>query len=132
MGYARFYHPPAALVIEDEPLIRMIAAETVEEAGFTALEAENADKAIGLLEQRQDIRILFTDVNMPGAMDGLKLAHYVHDRWPEVKIIVTSGRSRLRDEELPPGGVFLNKPYSLGRLTRELRVMAANMARRAD
>ena len=74
--------PPVVLVVEDEPLLRMLAVEVVEEAGFIAIEARDADEAVVLLESRSDITLLFTDINMPGSMDGLKLAHAVRDRWP--------------------------------------------------
>ena len=87
--------PPTAtavLIVEDEPLVRFCAVQTVEEAGFAVIEAANADEAIAILESRRDIRVVFTDIHMPGSMDGLKLAHAVRDRWPPIKIIVTSGR----------------------------------------
>lgn len=109
------------LVAEDEPLIRMLAVEMVEEAGFEAHEAGSADNAISVLEKHKNICILFTDVNMPGTMDGLKLAQYVHNRWPSVKIIVTTGRRALGPDQLPSGTVFLQKPYSLGCLANKLR-----------
>lgn len=83
------------LVVEDEPLIRMAACMIVEDAGFIALEAANADDAIRILESRSDIRLIFTDVDMPGSLDGLKLAHFVRNRWPPIKIIVASGKAML-------------------------------------
>lgn len=84
------------LVVEDEPLLRMLAIEVVEEAGFVAIEARDADEAVALLESRSDIALLFTDINMPGSMDGLKLAHAVRGRWPPIKILLVSGRVRLQ------------------------------------
>src|ERR1700688_3632609 len=78
------------------PLLRMLAVEAVEEAGYVALEAGDADEAIALLESRPHIALLFTDIDMPGSMDGLKLAHAVRDRWPPVKILVASGKVRLQ------------------------------------
>ncbi len=104
-------HAPAVLVVEDDPMIRIDAAMLVEEAGFRVYEAADAGEAISLLEQPQDIRVIFTDVKMPGSMDGLKLAHYLRGRWPPVKIIVTSGQFRPQDGDLPLGGIFLSKPY---------------------
>ena len=77
------------LIVEDDALLRLHAVDLIEEAGFIALEAENADEAVAILEQRSDIVLLFTDINMPGSMDGLKLAHAVRDRWPPIKIIVS-------------------------------------------
>ena len=83
--------PCAVLVVEDDAILRLHALDIVEEAGFTAIEAKNADEAIAILENRSDIVLLFTDVNMPGSMDGLKLAHAVRNRWPPIKIVVVSG-----------------------------------------
>jgi CheY-like chemotaxis protein len=101
---------PVVLVVEDEFLIRMRAADMIEDAGFKVVEAADADQAILILESRTDIRVVFTDILMPGTMNGLKLAHAVKDRWPPVHIIATSAHA-LRDE-LPVGSVFLPKPYS--------------------
>jgi two-component system, response regulator PdtaR len=83
--------PAVVLVVDDELLLRMFAVEMVEDAGFTSVEAANADQAVSILESRTDIALLFTDIQMPGSMDGLKLAHAVHKRWPPIKIIVVSG-----------------------------------------
>jgi CheY-like chemotaxis protein len=80
------------LIVEDEALVRMTAVDMIEEAGFEILEAANADEAILLLEARRDITVLFTDIEMPGSMDGLRLAQAVRGRWPPIKIIATSGR----------------------------------------
>jgi len=99
------------LVVEDEPLIRLAAVDIVLSAGFEALEAGNADEAIHILEHRPDIRLVFTDIEMPGTMDGLKLAHYVKGRWPPIKIIVASGKGILAESELPDGSRFFGKPY---------------------
>jgi CheY-like chemotaxis protein len=111
----------AVLIVEDEPLVRLCAVETVEAAGFTVIEAANADEAIRILEDRSDIRVVFTDIHMPGSMDGLKLAHAVRDRWPPIKIIVTSGRERVADQELPAGGRFFAKPYDPAQIQETLR-----------
>jgi two-component system, response regulator PdtaR len=115
---------PAVLVVDDEPLVRMIAAEIIEEAGFSTFEAADAAQAVGLLRKHEDIRILFTDVNMPGAMDGVALAHYVRDRWPSVKIVVTTGKGAISARDLPPGSIFLGKPYHLPRLLETLHGLA--------
>ena len=82
---------PVVLIVEDEPLVRLGAVQAIEDAGFEVIEAANADEAIRILENRSDIRVVFTDIHMPGSIDGLKLAHAVRDRWPPIKIIVTSG-----------------------------------------
>lgn len=80
-----------------------------------------ADEAIAILEQRPDIHLIFTDIHMPGSMDGLKLAHYVKDRWPPVKIIATTGHARITEDDLPLGGRLLPKPYSTAQITRTIR-----------
>jgi two-component system, response regulator PdtaR len=116
---------PAVLIVEDEPLIRMGAASLIEDAGYKVYEAGSADQAIRILELHDEIRLIFTDVNMPGSMDGLKLAHYVRGRWPPVKIIVTSGKATLRGEELPAGAVFLGKPYHPEHVRHKVRELMA-------
>ena len=113
------------LIVEDEALVRMAAVGMVEEAGFEVLEATNADEAILLLEARRDITVVFTDVEMPGSMDGLRLAHAVRGRWPPIKIIATSGRYAVRDGDLPSGGLFLRKPYSPAEISSALRDVTA-------
>lgn len=101
----------AVLVVEDDALLRTEAVDLCEEAGFTVYEARDADQAILRLERHSEIRVLFTDIDMPGSMDGLKLARAVRDRWPPVEIIVTSGRVSPAEEEMPERGVFFAKPY---------------------
>lgn len=99
------------LVVEDDALLRMNAVDMIEGAGFQAIEASDADAAINLLESRSDIRLIFTDIDMPGSMDGLALAHAVADRWPPVRIIATSGHYKVSESDLPDGGRFIPKPY---------------------
>ena len=113
------------LVVEDEPLLMMMAVEMIAELGFQAIEARHADEAIAIMEKRTDVHVVFSDVHMPGSMDGLKLAHYVRHRWPPVKIITTSGKARLAVEELPSGGRFLPKPYSADELRSALHEIIA-------
>ena len=107
---------PVVLLVEDEQLLRMDAAEMVRSAGFDVVEAANADDAIEILEIRRDIVVVFTDIQMPGSMDGLKLARAVRGRWPPIKIIATSGLVDVGEKDLPEGGRFLAKPYSPGEL----------------
>lgn len=102
---------PVVLVVEDHPLIRMTAVDLVLFAGYQALEASDAGKAIALLETRADIALVFTDVQMPGPMDGVRLAHYVRNRWPPVKLLVVSGRATLPKAALPAGSGYFAKPY---------------------
>jgi CheY-like chemotaxis protein len=114
------------LVVEDEPLLRMLAVEVVEEAGFVAIEARDADEAVALLESRSDISLLFTDIDMPGSMDGLKLAHAVRDRWPPIKILLVSGQVRLQPSELPLSSRFVRKPYRAAAMMEELRSLVGS------
>ncbi|TNM62893.1 response regulator [Aliirhizobium smilacinae] len=114
------------LVVEDEPLQRMMAVDLVLDAGFDVVEAWSADEAVTILESRTDIRIVFTDVDMPGSMDGLKLAASIRDRWPPIELIVTSGHIRMNDVDLPARSVFFPKPYDTEKVTAQLNLMAAN------
>lgn len=111
---------PAVLVVEDEILIRMAIADAIAEAGFTVYEAANADQAIQLLELHDDIGVLFTDIDMPGSMDGLRLAAAVRDRWPPVKIVITSGHVTIKPDELPVEGRFFAKPYNSAKVVGAL------------
>ena len=113
------------LVVEDEPLILMLAIEMIRDAGFEPLWASNADEAIRILESRGDIRIVFTDINMPGSMDGIRLAQAVRGRWPPIKIIVMSGFSGGDLKLLPEGSQFIPKPYDADQISDALRSLAA-------
>jgi CheY-like chemotaxis protein len=112
---------PVVLIVEDEVLLRMDAADMIAAAGFEAVEASNADQAIEILEARRDITVVFTDIQMPGSMDGLKLARAVRGRWPPIKIVATSAHLGVRETDLPEGGRFLPKPYNLREVTGVLR-----------
>lgn len=103
--------PITVLVVEDEVLVRLDIVDQLEGEGFEVLEAQSADEAIAILEANTQIRLLFTDIDMPGSMDGLKLAAAVRDRWPPVRIIVTSGHRLVEITDLPDGSVFFSKPY---------------------
>ena len=111
---------PVVLVVEDEFLLRIDAVNMVTAAGFEAVEASNADEAIAILEARRDITVVFTDIQMPGSMDGLKLARAVRGRWPPIKIVATSSVD-VGEADLPAGGRFLPKPYSPVQITGVLR-----------
>jgi two-component system, response regulator PdtaR len=102
---------PVVLVVEDETFVRMLAVDVLEDEGFTVVAAATADEAWSILEARGDIGVLFTDVNMPGDMDGLTLAARVAERWPRIRLVVTSGRKGLSDHEMPDHGRFVQKPY---------------------
>lgn len=114
---------PVALVVEDEPIMRIYAASVAEDAGFSVIEAGSASEAIKILESRPDIRVVFTDIEMPGSMDGLKLAKAIRDRWPPIEVIVTSGLRPVGADDLPIRARFFPKPYNgveVGRVMREL------------
>ena len=113
---------PIVLVVEDEPLIRAFVREELEGAGFDVVEATNADQAISILERRSDIRLVFTDVDMPGSMDGAKLAAAVRDRWPPIHIIITSGKAR--PPIMPLDAIFIPKPYIGQNVVTAMRTFA--------
>jgi two-component sensor histidine kinase len=119
---------PNVLIVEDEMVLRMRAVDIVEDAGFHPVEAANADQAIAILESRSDISLLFTDIQMPGSMDGLKLAHAVHDRWPAIKIILVSGQVNPSETEKPADSRFFGKPLSVARMITELQAMVGTGA----
>lgn len=119
--------PPSTvvLVVEDEPIVRLDAIQLLTDAGFRVIEAGNADEAISILEERRDIRVVVTDIQMPGSMDGLKLAATIRDRWPPIALIVTSGRLVVQPQELPERGRFLAKPYNGPRLIEAVQTALA-------
>lgn len=112
------------LVVEDEPLVRMSIVAYLEDEGFSVLEASNADEAVDILVNNLDVRILFTDVDMPGGMDGLKLAAAVRDRWPPIAIVVTSGHRKVDVGQLPEMAMFFAKPYDPARIVDAFRQMS--------
>src|ERR1700710_87301 len=115
--------PRTVLVVEDEMMLRMRAVDMVEDAGFTSVEAVNADDALAILESRSDIELLFTDIQMPGSMDGLKLAFAVHERWPAIKIILVSGKLKLPDGDKPVDSRFFGKPLGGAQMIAEMQDM---------
>jgi CheY-like chemotaxis protein len=115
--------PAVVLVVEDEMLLRMRAVDMVEDAGFTSVEAVDADEAVAILESRSDIALLLTDIQMPGTMDGLGLAHSVHERWPPIKIILVSGQLKLANLDIPADSRFFGKPLDAKDLIAEMQSM---------
>src|ERR1700681_1887222 len=113
----------AVLVVEDEMMLRMRAVDMVEDAGFAAVEAINADDALAILQSRSDIELLFTDIQMPGSMNGLKLAFAVHERWPAIKIILVSGQLKLTDGDKPVDSRFFGKPLGEKQMIAEMQDM---------
>jgi two-component sensor histidine kinase/DNA-binding response OmpR family regulator len=114
---------PIVLIVEDEMVLRMRAVDIVEDAGFVPVEAVSADEAMQVLESRDDISLLFTDIQMPGSMDGLKLAHAVHSRWPHIKIVLVSGQVAVTDADKPVDSRFFPKPLEIDQMVLELQNM---------
>ncbi|WP_249780793.1 response regulator [Bradyrhizobium sp. dw_78] len=115
--------PQIVLVVEDEMLLRMQAVNMVEDAGYSSIETVDADEAFAVLKSRADIALLFTDVQMPGSMDGLQLAHEVSKHWPAIKIILVSGQLKLSGNDMPTGSRFFAKPLESGKMAAEMQNM---------
>ena len=116
---------PVILVVEDEALVRLAAVGMLEDAGFCMIEAVDGDQALELLAADSDIQLLFTDVTMPGTIDGLALARHVRDRWPHIAIMIVSAKQMAHTEELPPGSRFEQKPYSPDAVVRHARELTS-------
>lgn len=117
--------PITVLVVEDEPLVRMDISDQLKDLGLKVLEAAHADEAIDMLIANLDICVVFTDVDMPGSMDGLKLAAAVRKRWPPIKIIVVSGHRRVHIDDIPAESRFFSKPYAAKVIASAIREMTA-------
>lgn len=113
------------LIVEDEPLVRMMVIELFEDEGFEVLEATNADEALQIFERRDDVSLLFTDVEMPGSIDGYALARWVRVHRPAVKTMIVSGRALPRAGDVPEGAAFVGKPYDHGDVMRRVQSMMA-------
>lgn len=120
MTQEKSHAQPAVLVVEDEPLLRFHAVDLLEESGFLVAEAANAEAALDMMESRGDVGVLFTDIQMPGRIDGMELARQVHERWPDVLLIITSGQKRPTCAEIPNDGRFVAKPYRGEDLVRQV------------
>ena len=116
---------PVALIVEDEPLLTMVAMDIIDDLGFSAISASNADEALSILEKRDDIQLIVTDVNMPGSIDGMALAIAVRDRWPPIKLLIVSGRPLPDITLLPTGATFLPKPFGRSDVQSMVRQMFA-------
>jgi CheY-like chemotaxis protein len=116
---------PVVLIVEDDPLLRLTAVDMVEDAGFEAIEAADATQAVAILEKRLDIRVVFTDIDMPRGIDGMKLAALVRDRWPPIEIILTSGYFAPKPADLPARCLFFSKPYRENEVLAAMRKFAA-------
>lgn len=124
----RSHDKQTVLVVEDNTLVRMHGVDMLEEAGFTVLEAETADAALVILQQHEDVELLFSDVDMPGSMDGVELARRVHDRWPWIALLLTSGHHNIDEDELPDGGRFVRKPWTQERLMSKIQAVLETRA----
>ncbi len=113
------------LVVEDEGIVRLDAAEGLRDAGFEVVEAADANEALDAVEAREDIGLLFTDIDMPGGMNGLELARRVHSRRPRMRLLLTSGATRIDARDIPDAGAFLRKPYSPEAVASTIRRMLA-------
>jgi len=116
---------PMILVVEDEALVRLAAVGMLEDAGFRMIEAVNGDQALELLEANSDVQLLFTDVNMPGTINGLALARQVRDRWPHIGIMVASATRLPQSEDLPADSRFEQKPYNIDAVVRYARELTS-------
>lgn len=123
---------PAVLIVEDEALVRMMAVDVLSGLCVPIYEAADAEEALRALEEHPQIGVLFTDINMPGVMDGMALAFRVHEMRPQVGVVVTSGRHRLGDADLPDEGRFLAKPYGSQQLLDAVRYQLCRCASRVD
>ena len=117
--------PKTILIVEDELFVRLMAVDMLEDAGYAVREAGTADEALAVLEKDTAIDIVFTDIKMPGSMDGLELASIVGSRWPDIGIIITSGHMILPGDVGPGQAVFLPKPYRSSTLSAQVAALAA-------
>jgi two-component system, response regulator PdtaR len=113
------------LVVDDEAIIRMGIVACLEDAGYIVFEAADADAAVAILESRNDIRAVFTDIIMPGSLCGLRLAHTVRKKWPLIHLIVSSGLSAPTEKEFPRIGRFIPKPYGPRQVVAALQELFA-------
>ncbi len=115
------------LVVEDEPFVRMLGADVLESAGFNVIEACSADEALSVLASRSDVCVVFTDVEMPGSLDGLDLAWRIHERWPQIGVVLTSGRRMIEAQAMPDQDAFVPKPYAPSSLLRHVETAMARV-----
>ncbi|HEX2724600.1 MAG TPA: response regulator [Beijerinckiaceae bacterium] len=119
---------PVVLLVEDEPLVREFEIDVLQDAGFRVLEARTADEAFDMLRGRPDVRIVFTDVDMPGSLNGFEFSRLVHQGWPEVAILVSSGKMAPSAGDLPEGAAFIAKPYRPDELVEQLHKLVREEA----
>ncbi|WP_296744635.1 response regulator [Mesorhizobium sp.] len=120
MGQSKPIDMNSILIVEDEAIIRFELIDLFEDEGYRVFEAENADEAIAIMKRNSTIRIVLTDIDMPGSMDGLKLAHYLRERYPPTLLLIASGRVSVPEKDLPDYSAFLSKPFDPARLMRTI------------
>jgi two-component system, response regulator PdtaR len=123
---------PTILVTEDDALLRLYTSELLEESGYTVVEANSAEEALKVMEARKDVRLLFTDIQMPPGCDGLELARQVHKRWPKVLLVITSGQVKPAKAQIADDGHFIGKPYQAKELLGEIDGMFKEDASKAS
>jgi CheY-like chemotaxis protein len=104
---------PRILIVEDDIRVRAMGVDLLEVAGFEVRAAATADEAIAILKDASDVKLVFADVEMPGSMNGLQLADFVHQRWPDIRLLLTSGHYEPHELQISKGDLFLPKPYSI-------------------
>jgi DNA-binding response OmpR family regulator len=122
--------PPIVLVVEDEALLRLNATIFLKDAGFETIEASNASDALKIMKSRPDVGVLFTDIQMPGLIDGMELAREIHEGWPDVLLLITSGNRRPAKATIPDHGHFLAKPYGAAAVIGEIHALVREAASR--
>jgi CheY-like chemotaxis protein len=129
MNHTDGHNSPVVLIVEDEYLVRMTLADELEDGGFQVLKAANADIALRVLEAQSDtVQVLFTDVDLPGSMDGMELARQVRARWPHVQLLISSGHSAPEPDQMPNQSRFVQKPYIGPTVVRQIREMMSTSA----
>lgn len=123
MGQSEPFAKHTILIVEDEAIIRFELADFFNDAGYSVFEASDADEAIAIMTRESSIRIVLTDIQLPGSMNGLKLAHYVRDRYPPTVLLVTSGMAHVAVEDLPVDSRFIAKPFDPARLLQQIEIM---------
>ncbi|WP_222857657.1 response regulator [Rhizobium wenxiniae] len=124
MGQSKPFNTHSILIVDDEAILRFDLADFFMDAGYHVYDAADADEAIAILEAHDSIRIVLTDVQMPGSMDGLKLAHYIRDRYPPTVLLVTSGMRKIELDEMPENSLFITKPFDPNRLLKHIEEIA--------
>ncbi|MBW9091717.1 response regulator [Rhizobium wenxiniae] len=120
MGQSKLFNTHSILIVDDEAILRFDLADFFMDAGYHVYDAADADEAIAILEAHDSIRVVLTDVQMPGSMDGMKLAHYIRDRYPPTVLLVTSGMRKIELDEMPENSLFITKPFDPNRLLKHI------------